>query len=476
MPKKVYKTTRKYQCPYCNAKYPRMDLITHVEKKHPELIPEEYTASRVVYEAINKTDHGTCMVCKKPVYTWNDKLCRYNNLCDNPKCRETVRKTALERHMRVYNKPTLLNDPDHQEKMLARRKISGTYKHSDGGELTYTAKFEKNTLEFMDKIMNIPSKDIQCPGPVFYYELNGEKHFYISDIYYIPANLVIECKDGGDNPNKREMPEYRAKQAAKEEMMTKQGKFNYLRLTNNNFAQLLEALADIKYANMEGDTNSPRFYINEATNFSEEVTALPSRSTSSTWIEPILMGQASYAIGSDDYDKVIVSDTDGNTIKVIDKKEYEESYHPSHKKYVLTSEDAGIRFLNACKKSTMREALVSVIRRKNFIIVDEITLFDGWKYVDESLIDQEYKMLHNGVIRENDILSGDMKVFDNPERPIKGSVFMTQTMNGVFLHTPTDYYLASDIFPSVEVIPQNVIDTMNDLYNQYKARMVDNNG
>lgn len=266
MAKKVYKTSRKFHCPYCGALYPRTELIDHVNKEHESLIPEGYTATRVVYEAINKTDHGTCMICKKNVYEWNEKTSRYNNLCDNPKCREEVRRIALERHIKVYNKPSLLDDPEHQEKMLGNRRISGKYRHSDGTEFTYTGRYEKATIEFMDKVMGIPSKDIQMPGPVLEYEFEGETHHWITDIYYIPANLIIEVKDGGDNPNKRNMPVYRGKQAAKEVMITNLGKFNYLRLTNNNFSQLLEALADIKYENLDqNEASQVKYYINEST-------------------------------------------------------------------------------------------------------------------------------------------------------------------------------------------------------------------
>ncbi len=265
MSKKVYKSTKKYACPFCDEKMTRMDLISHVERKHEALIPENYSPARVVYDSINKTDHGTCMICKKPVYTWNDKICRYNNLCDNPKCREEVRRIALERHIKTYNVPTLLTNPEHQEKMLANRHISGTYKHSDGGKFTYTGKYEKAAIEFMDTVLNIPSKDIQMPGPTLEYNYQGETHTWITDIYYIPANLIIEVKDGGSNPNNRSMPEYRAKQSAKEVMITELGTFNYLRLTNNDFAQLLECLADIKYENMD-QKEAPKvvFHINEA--------------------------------------------------------------------------------------------------------------------------------------------------------------------------------------------------------------------
>ena len=44
----------------------------------------------------------------------------------------------------------------------------------------------------------------------------------------------------------------RAKTLAKEKMVTDKGEFNYIRLTNNNFAQLMEVLMEIKKNNIEG--------------------------------------------------------------------------------------------------------------------------------------------------------------------------------------------------------------------------------
>lgn len=259
-----YKTSRKYKCPYCDYKDIRSNLCDHVDRKHEDILPEGYTSARAVYDSINGKNHGTCMVCKKEVYKWNDKINRYYNLCDNPKCRAKVRETALQRHMKVYNKPTLLNDADQQEKMLANRKISGTYTFTDGGKLTYTGSYEKSALEFMDKVLQIPSKDIQAPGPVLEYKYGGKTHKWITDIYYIPGNLLIEVKDGGSNPNKRTMTSYREKQVAKEEMVTNLGTFNYIRLTNNDFAQLLSVFADMKNEALSSDSPKATIHINES--------------------------------------------------------------------------------------------------------------------------------------------------------------------------------------------------------------------
>ena len=55
-----------------------------------------------------------------------------------------------------------------------------------------------------------------APGPILEYDHEGKTHLYITDFYYQPYNLIIEVKDGGDNPNKRNMPEYRQKQIEKE--------------------------------------------------------------------------------------------------------------------------------------------------------------------------------------------------------------------------------------------------------------------
>lgn len=260
---KEYKTTKKYDCPYCNYRATRIDLIDHIDKNHKMMIPENYTATRVMYEAINHKDHGTCMVCSDPIFEWDEKISRYKNLCGKQSCKTTLRKKALENHIKVYNKPTLLDDPKHQEEMLAHRKISGTYTFNDGGSLTYTGSYERKLLEFMDKVLNIESKDIMAPGPTFEYNFHGEKHIWITDVYYIPTNLVIEVKDGGDNPNTRSMPIYREKQIAKEEMITAKQTYNYLRLTNNNFDQLLQIFADMKYDIVEDGDSKVKIKINE---------------------------------------------------------------------------------------------------------------------------------------------------------------------------------------------------------------------
>lgn len=259
---------KRYKCPYCELRLIRKDLIKHIDKKHEELIPQGYSSARLVYNQVNKIDHGKCRVCGK-LTSWNEKSGRYNVLCDNPKCKEHMREEYKKNMLRVRGTYNILNDPEQQKKMLANRSISGSYKFSDGGILTYTGSYEKKCLEFMDVVMQIPSKDILSPGPTIEYEYNGSKHFYITDFYYIPYNLIIEVKDGGDNLNNKDSSSMRAsreKTIEKERIITDRGEYNYIRLTNNDFSQLLDVFMTIKEKLLEGDV-SKTYKINESVIF-----------------------------------------------------------------------------------------------------------------------------------------------------------------------------------------------------------------
>ena len=256
------KKVRKYKCPYCDYRGTKEELVHHVEEEHEELIPSEYTAARVVFNYIYKKSNGSCTICKKET-EWDEVKWRYNRLCKNPKCKEEYVRQFRSRMVDVHGKETLLNDMEHQTKMLSNRSISGKYKFSDGGTRTYTGSYEKKLLEFMDKVMEIRSDDIITPGPIFEYEYEGEIHKFITDLYYIPYNLVFDVKDGGTNVNTHPGKETnRQKQIAKEDAITKAGTHNYIRLTDNNFAQLLHVFAELKL-NMNEGNDMKVIHINE---------------------------------------------------------------------------------------------------------------------------------------------------------------------------------------------------------------------
>lgn len=247
---KKYK--KRYKCPYCEDRIEREKLPGHIEKKHEELIPQGYTASRVAFNAINHKEKGFCTECGEEA-PWNEQKKRYERFCENPACKKAYIKKTEERlyNTRGVTKQEMLDNPEFQDKMLRGRSISGTYKFSTGGSMGYVGKYEKNFLEFMDLYLHVQAQDMRDPGPTIEYYFEGKKHFWITDYYYIPYNLVFDIKDGGKNPNNREMPEYRAKQLAKEKAIVEGKQYNYIRLTDNNFVQLIDIMLDLKDSLME---------------------------------------------------------------------------------------------------------------------------------------------------------------------------------------------------------------------------------
>jgi len=240
-------TNTRWKCPFCDTRGSKEDLCLHIEKNHMDELPEGFTPLRAVFHAVNRKDFNyvrPCRICKKPT-KWDEKKGRYDFLCDNPQCHSSY---VAYMHKVMGDKcgkfrPT--ETAEGLEKMLAGRKISGKYKFSNGKEVVYTGSYERKALEFMDSVINIKPEDLMIPGPPMKYVLDGETKIYIPDMYYIPYNLIIEIKDGGTNPNKA-WKDSRRRTLAKEEYIIKHTDYNYIRLTNNSFDQLLHVFADLK--------------------------------------------------------------------------------------------------------------------------------------------------------------------------------------------------------------------------------------
>lgn len=256
---------RKFKCKFCDYRGNREELVNHVEHKHSEYITDTYPASRIVYNHLNHIENGKCIICGKPT-NWNDKTWKYYRHCGSKSCKDKIKETYRKNALAAKGTYNFAKDPKHLEKMLAGRKISGVYTFSNGTKKTYTGSYERKAIEFMDKVLGVDPDDVMMPGPIIEYEYNGDVHRWITDIYYVPYNLIIEIKDGGDNPNNRSMIEYREKQVAKEKAIISMGSYNYLRLTNNNFEQLLQMFTTLRIAmiNDNEETRQSIIQINES--------------------------------------------------------------------------------------------------------------------------------------------------------------------------------------------------------------------
>lgn len=245
-------TKRKIKCRFCDAYFFEPDdYVSHLEKKHDAIIPQDMTPWQFSYYLKTGKTHGNCIICKKQT-EWNEKTHKYYRFCKNPACKEKYRDTFKKRMIGKYGKVSLLDEPDHQRKMLENRKISGEYLWSDHhSKIKYTGSYELSFLEFLDKIMNFSPDDIMAPSPhTYYYVYENKDHFYIPDFFIPSLNLEVEIKDGGENENKH--PKIQAvdkvKEKLKDEVMkSNRSTFNYIKIKNKQNMVLLKYLEVAKY-------------------------------------------------------------------------------------------------------------------------------------------------------------------------------------------------------------------------------------
>lgn len=235
--------------------YKMEDYVSHLERKHDESIPPEMSGWQFAYYLRTGRTHGNCVMCKKPT-TWNDKTHKYNRFCGDPKCKEKYIEIFRKRMVGKYGKTTLLNQPEQQKKMLANRKISGTYRWRDHTtETSYTGSYEKEFLTFLDVCMNWDPSDIIAPSPqTYWYMYEGKKHFYIPDFFIPSLGVEIEIKDGGSNPNTHHKIQAvdKIKESAKDDVMC-HNTYDYIKITDKNHEIFLQYLQEARERNINGN-------------------------------------------------------------------------------------------------------------------------------------------------------------------------------------------------------------------------------
>lgn len=246
-----------YRCPECRKPFRALGAwANHMNNAHPEVRPKGYSDRRFFYYNLTGKTHGNCIVCKKET-EWNEETSKYNRFCSNPKCKEEYRNMFKERMISKYGKVTMMDDPEFARKALANRRISGRYRFSDGGEVNYVGSYEKDFLIMMDKFLGYKSTDIMAPSPhTYYYEYEGEKHYYIPDFFIPNLNLEIEIKQN-ESTHPKILAVDKVKEQKKDEVMISNKAISYIKLVDKKYEPFIEYLLSLKERIPEKDIDQP---------------------------------------------------------------------------------------------------------------------------------------------------------------------------------------------------------------------------
>lgn len=234
----VHEPSRIWKCPLCKRPYTtKAGLYDHIYLSHKDELPEGMSPAQFTFNLRNKKAFGLCRECKVNKTEWNEDAERYNMFCGE-ECKQKYATEAKRRMVEKYGKTHILDDPKHQQKMMDSRSISGKYRFSkDGIEVPYMGSYEYDFLRHLDMVFGFGGSEvIRCPH-TFEYEYEDKKLVYIPDYYLPNFNLIVEIKDGGDNPNMHHKIQGvdKVKEAEKDSKMKSQTEFNYVKVINKTY-------------------------------------------------------------------------------------------------------------------------------------------------------------------------------------------------------------------------------------------------
>lgn len=243
---------KNYKCPKCGKIYASLKLWgNHVQKMHPEEIPEGWSIPRYFYFIQTGKSEGKCVICHRPT-SWNDSTWKYNRFCDDPACKAKYREAFSKRMIGKYGKVTLLDDPEHQRKMIMQKKTSGYYDFPDG-KVGYSSSYELDFLKMCDKFLGMYAQDILQPSPhTYYYDYkNSEdkadegRKFYIPDFFIPSLNLEIEIKQN-TSTHPKILRVDKVKEAEKDELMASISGINYIKIMDKQYDEFLELVHQLR--------------------------------------------------------------------------------------------------------------------------------------------------------------------------------------------------------------------------------------
>ncbi len=214
-------------------------------------------ASQVYFNYTNRyaltKGFGKSVVSGKPT-KFNEVTCKYEKFADDSE-RRIFRELFRQNMIKKYGKDTLLDEPEHQKKMLSSRDITSEYLWSDGKfKSTVTGTYEKKFIEFLDVYLDWKNpEDIMSPAPMVieYKTPDDKRHFHIPDFYISSLNLIVNIKSS-------ENKHYRLRDIESEMLQDesiKRTKYNYIKIFDNNFGKFRQLVA----AMSEDPENQKRF-------------------------------------------------------------------------------------------------------------------------------------------------------------------------------------------------------------------------
>lgn len=305
------------KCPACKKEYENIDsLSVHIESEHDDLIPNGWSGGMYYFNALHGRINGTCVICKRDT-KFNKVTNKPFRLCENPKCTKQFREN-FKRNMKAAGKENIMRDPEHQRKMLSNRSIAKDYIWSNGDVKRCIGSFEYDACKFLDIFMQLPSEEVIIPAPMtIEYEYEGEKHFYIPDIFLQSIYAILEIKDGGDNPNMH--PKIQAvdkkKEKAKEEALKKLN-YNYIKIENKQYGAFVNFFMELKNIDNEikGEKFRPLIITNEDVSFLYDMDI-----EESTDLEIVLLSDKNYSTGLMVGDKILCYSDYNNKPYIVNK-------------------------------------------------------------------------------------------------------------------------------------------------------------
>ena len=244
-------------------------------------------------------------------------------------------------------------------------------------------------------------------------------------------------------------------------MVTNIGTFNYIRLTNNDFSQLLAIFADMKNEALKFENPKAVIHINE------EVGGLPPHKPPEAYIIPYGMNNVfdgfAYADSTDD--EVIIPDNESGFIGM-NYEDFKNTYNIGLSLY-YTGKDVEEKIknikeniLNPDYKSSAF-CFVEMLIGKNINSYKEIFFTECFRYYDEKREKLIAQLLENAISIEAE----NYQFKDSNVVEVSDNAMICRSTKGYYAVTPEDFYMATSYYSSIEDLKNSdILKIMNDIY------------